>query len=218
MSCIAEFTVPPDAFPFGLTLLDNPDVRIEIDRIVPTDESALPFFWVWGSDPEGFLAAAEDEPGILETVLLEEVEDGGLFRAEWAPNAAIVKGFEQLDVTIVESEGTVEHWRFEVRTQDRSQFTHFQDVFDEQGIPISLTRINDLEETVDSDSPLVTPEQRETLVRAYREGYYESPRQVTQAELGASFDCSHRAISDRLRRGTRNLIASTLLSNSNGTT
>lgn len=46
MSFVAEFTMPPEALPFGETLKENPGTEIEVERIVPTQESALPFFWV----------------------------------------------------------------------------------------------------------------------------------------------------------------------------
>ena len=211
MSFVAEFTIPPDVLPFGDTLKAYPDMRIEVERIVPTHESALPFFWVWGHDPEIFMDAAETEPEVKETRLLESVENGGLFRAEWSPDATIIKGFKQLAVTIVESEGTSDRWRFEVRAQDRNTFREFQEIFQDQGVPISLTRLYDLAELVEGDRQTLTPKQRETLLQAYQTGYFDKPRKVTQSELGEQLGVSYRAISERLRRGTRNLIAATLL-------
>jgi len=211
MSFVAEFTIPPEAIPFGDTLVENPDMRIEVERIVPTAESALPFFWVWGSDPEHFMDAAENEEEIANTRMLEAVENGALFRAEWSPNATLVRGLSDLKATILESEGTAEQWRFEVRAQDRNAFIEFQEVFQKEGIPISLTRIYDLAELVEGDRQTLTPKQRETLIRAYREGYFDKPRKVSQEELGAELGVSYRSISERLRRGTRNLIVATLL-------
>lgn len=215
MSFVAEFTIPPEALPFGETLVANPDMRIEVERIVPTNETALPFFWVWGSEPRLFMDAAEKEPDVQETRVLERVEDGALFRAEWAPNAELLWGMERLDATILASEGTAEQWRFEVRAQDRDTFIKFQEIFHDQDVPISLVRLYDLAELVDGDRHTLTPDQRETLITAYREGYFDSPRDVTQQELGDRFDVSHRAISDRLRRGVRNLIAAALLPSAN---
>lgn len=63
---------------------------------------------------------------------------------------------------------------------------------------------------VESERP-VTPEQREVLVAAYEQGYFDQPRQVTQTELGQQFGISGRAVSNRLLRGTKNLISSNLL-------
>lgn len=211
MATVAEFTIPPEALPFGETLDKQPSMRIEVERIVPTVETALPFFWVWGAEPEIFMEAAEDEPDVQETRLLERVDSGALFRAEWSPDAEIVKGLKELGATILESEGTSERWRFEVRAQNREKFVEFQEVFQEQGVPINLIQVYDLAELVEGEDRSLTQEQRDTLIAAYQNGYFDKPRKVTQEELGEEFGISHRAISERLRRGTRNLIATSLL-------
>lgn len=211
MSLVAEFTIPPRALPVGETLVANPGTRIEIERIVPTQESALPFFWVWGEQPEEFMDEAEAEPNMAEVNLLERVTDGALFHAEWTPNAELIQGIKRLNATIIEATGTADHWRFEVRTAEQAAFREFQEIFEDHDIPVALEQLYDLAELVESESQVVTTEQRETLLTAYREGYFEKPRQTTQEELSEHFDVSSRAISDRLRRGTRNLIATTLL-------
>lgn len=211
MSFVAEFTIPSEVLPFGEALAENPGARIEVERIVPTQESALPFFWVWGQDPESFVEAAERDSEIVETRLLERVADGALYRAEWSPNAEVVRSIAQLDATIVSSGGTADRWRFEVRAQDHDSFVEFRKLFEAQGIPVSLERLYDLAELVEGDRQSLTPDQRATLIRAYQDGYYDKPRKTTQKELGEHFGVSARAISDRLRRGTRNLLASTLL-------
>lgn len=215
MVYIAEFTIPPEAFPFGETLVEMPGVEIQVDQIIPTDESALPFFWVRGVDPEDFMEYAEREPEVCDTRELEEVDEVALFRAEWTPNAAVIEGLKQLDITIVETVGTKDHWRFEVRSQDRETFSEFQDIFEQEGIPITLHRLYDLDDLIEDGHRSLTPEQRETLLRAYQDGYFDTPRRITQGELGDHFGVSRRAISERLRRGTRNLIGASLLPEGN---
>lgn len=212
MTYVAEFTIPPESFPFGETLVAMPGVEIEVDQIVPTDESALPFFWVRGCDPEEFLEAAEAEDDVEDTRALETVGETALFRARWKPSAGVIEGLQDLDATIVESVGTAESWRFEVRTADRAAFNRFRDVFEAEGIEVDLTRIYDLGDVVDGERNALTDDQRETLLAAYQAGYYETPRETTQAELGERFGITSRAVSDRLRRGTRNLIRGALLS------
>lgn len=211
MSIVAEFTMPARALPAGDALVERPNIRIELERIVPTRESALPFFWVWGPEPEAFMEEAGTDPNVAKVELLDVVENGALFRAEWTPDAALIRGIEQLDATIVQATGTADHWRFEVRTQERAAFKGFQEVFQDHGISVDLNRLYDLDELVDGDGQSLTPEQRETLLTAYREGYFDQPRKITQEELSEQFEVSGRAVSDRLRRGIRNLVATSLL-------
>lgn len=42
MSIVAEFTIPADALPGGDVLTDLPETVLELERIVPTAENALP--------------------------------------------------------------------------------------------------------------------------------------------------------------------------------
>lgn len=134
-----------------------------------------------------------------------------LVRAEWTPDVAVSQGIKELNATIIEAVGRSEGWRFQVHTQDRDGFVAFQNVFHEQGIEIELVRLFDLSDLVEQKQQSLTPEQRETLVAAYRKGYYDEPRRITQAELGEEFGISHRAVWERLRPGTRNLIGATLI-------
>jgi len=181
-----------------------------VDQIIPTNESALPFFWVHGCKPDEFMKYAKKEPEVEETRLLEQVDHVALFRAEWRPNADVIKGLKELDITIVEAVGTAEHWRFEVRTEDRDTFTAFRETFEAQGIPITLERLYSLDELLDGGYRNLSPKQRETLLTAQQRGYFEKPRRINQDDLAEEFDISRRAVSERLRRGTNNLISETL--------
>ena len=211
MTLVAEFTIPPEALPLGVLLTDRPETEIEVERIIPADETALPFFWAWGVEPECVLEYAEREPAFAAVHQLEEVRAGALYRAEWSPHADVVQGIQGLDGTIIESVGTSEQWRFEIRAQDRDSFIQFQEVFEAHGISVTLTGLSDLADRIEADGRDLTPIQRETLMTAYREGYFEQPRETTQEELSEQFGISSRAVSDRFRRGIRNLIAETLL-------
>lgn len=210
MSHVAEFTVPPESFPFGRSLVELRNVEIEVDQIIPTDESALPFFWVRGCEPAAFMEYAEREAAVRDTRKLEQVGQVALFRAEWRPDAELVAALRSLDVTLVRAVGTADHWLFEVRTEDVDTFNRFREAFEAQGVPVTLERLFDLEEVLEGDRRSLTDEQRETLVTALEEGYWDKPRGVTQADLAELFDVSRRAVAERLRRGTRNLVAESL--------
>lgn len=210
MAIVAEFTIPPDAIPGGSTLESLPDVRIELERVVPTDDAVLPYFWVFGARSEEFLEHARDEPGIVDLRTLTELPNGALFEAEWRPDEAVIEGIKQLRATIMDARATADGWEFQVRAAGRERLLGFQRVFTDQGIPVELDRIYNLAEVAETKRPL-TADQQETLVVAYREGYFDEPRRATQADLAQRFDVSRRAVSNRLRRGTRNLVAATLV-------
>lgn len=209
MALVAEFTIPATALPGADALAEMPDARLELERIVPTNETALPFFWLWGGDPETFRDRFVREEEIADLRLLERVDGGALFRAQWTPEATIVRAIERLDATVVEATGREDTWCFEVRAPDRERFAEFQRVFDEEGVPVRLHCLMNLTEATRASHSL-TPTQRKTLLAAYRKGYFDEPRRISQAELGEQFGVSGRAVAKRLRRGTRNLIGSTI--------
>lgn len=210
MAIVAEFTIPPEAIPGGKTLTVMPDVRIELERIVPADQSALPFFWMFGGDTDAFIAEVESEAEIEEIRLLADIGHAALFEATWTPDAGVIQGIRTLHATIMVATGTSDEWYFQVRAENRERLLEFQQIFSNQDIPIQLERIYDLSEIVETERPL-TDEQRETLIVAYEMGYFDQPRRVTQAELGEHFGISSQAVANRLQRGTRNLIRKSLL-------
>lgn len=214
MSIVADFLIPPEAVPSGETLTEFPGATIQLERIVPTEERALPFFWVFDADPEAVLEHLRTEGEIAAVDMLAETDDGALFKAEWEAEAEVIEGIRALRATILEATGTTGGWLFQVRAEDRERLATFQRIFTDQGIPVEVRRIYNFAELVETGRS-VTPEQRETLVAAYERGYFDQPRGITQEELGAEFDISGRAVSNRLRRGTRNLVASTLLEPTN---
>ena len=57
----------------------------------------------------------------------------------------------------------------------------------------------------------LTEQQYDTLTRAVEQGYYDVPREMNAKELADELDISHQALSERFRRGTKNLVNSTLL-------
>lgn len=218
MSIVAEFTIPVDALPGGDVLTEFPETVLELERIVPTAENALPFLWVWSDAVDTFIQHAQTEDEIAGIEVLETVEQGALVRATWTPQADLVHGIEALNATILEAEATAEEWFFRIRTDDRDAVTTFQEIFTAHDIPVTLDRVYDLSKLAAGEQYGLTSDQRETLITAYEKGYYEKPRQTTQQELGDEFNITSRAVSDRLRRGTANLITNTLLSAASPTT
>ena len=211
MSTIAEFSIPPDALPGGDLLAEMPNTVVELERIIPTEENALPFFWVWSDDVSTFMDSARNDDEIEDITVLDEVEYGALVRATWTPEADLIHAIKALQATILEARATAEEWTFRIRAERQEGIATFRDVFSAHDIPVTLNRLYDLSELVDDDRNVVTDEQRETLLAAYEKGYYERPREVDQQELGRQFDITSRAVSDRLRRGTASLVEEVLL-------
>lgn len=73
-------------------------------------------------------------------------------------------------------------------------------------------RVRSVRERVVASSPLasLTPKQRETLDAAWREGWYDRPRRVSQAALARRLGVSRPALTERLARAEANVVRALL--------
>lgn len=210
MSVVAEFAIPAEAVPGGETLAALPAATVRLERVVPSDEAVHPLFWMTGVEVERFLGEMRAEDGITDVQRLVRLDDATLFRATWVPDVAVIEGIETLRATILDAVGTADGWVFRVIAEERERLQAFQRIFAEQDIPVELRRITEFSEDAGEDSRLTT-EQRRALLAAYEMGYYDQSRDVTREDLGDRLGITGRAASKRLRRGTSNLIESTLV-------
>jgi predicted DNA binding protein len=209
MSTRIEFTVPASACALGRALAGEPGARLELDRIVPTDDTIMPFFWVWNRDPEAFAAVARGEPSIDEISVVESVEDGTLFAARWNHEAAgTLFAIARSGGVLLEAGATSEQWRFEVRFDDRGATSAFRTFCTDRGVPLSIDRVTTAISRGE-DGYGLTAEQREALAVAYQRGYFEEPRRATLTDVASEIGISPRALAGRLRRGQARLLERT---------
>lgn len=208
MTGLAEFTLAAGDFPLGRLFETRPDARLDLDRLVPSGDTVMPYFWV--ESDAGDMAAVEAAfaglPELRSITLMEDLGDRGLFRAEWNPEfMGIMAAVEATGVTVVSASGTRDGWLFELRSEDPEAFTAFQRYCDDHDIKVTLARLQrltDAETTTDG----LTAEQREALVLAYVEGYYDTPRRTDLDDLADRVGITRQAFAARLRRAYRNLV------------
>lgn len=214
MTAIAEFTLPPTAFPLGRIFEEYPTVRLRLDCVVPTHDTMLPYFWL--DAPDGgvtdILRSVETYEEIQSVELLDNSEERALFQIEWDPNYFGLMGvLARIEVTVLSASGSTHGWLFELRAADRSAFTSFQQECQRRDIPVSLAQISSLSELSVGTVHCLTPEQRAALELAYLEGYYDDPRETNLESLAEQLDISRQALAARLRRGYRALIEQGIL-------
>ncbi|RDI71359.1 helix-turn-helix domain-containing protein [Halopelagius longus] len=214
MTSIADFLMPAAAFPLGRVFEERPEVRLELDRVVPNADTVMPFFWVHypGDEMEDILAVFDDLPELRSVVLMEDLGDKGLFRAEWDPDyMGIMGAIAATDVTVVSASGAESGWTFELRARSAESFSQFQRYCDDHEIPVRLTRLSRLTETTTGSGYDLTEEQYEALVLAFERGYYDEPRRTNLEELASELGISRPSLSARLKRGYRNLLTATIV-------
>lgn len=211
MATIAEFTIPAADFPLGNIFETLPDVTIEIERVVPTGRAILPYFWVRNVPVERVQQTLELQGALESFTVVDTLDSQGLIRADWnADVEGVLTGIIDAGLTLLSATGTEEEWRFEFRAEDTDRISRFQQYCTDHDIDAELVRLYDVGETGSIGQYSITPEQREALLLAYEEGYYQFPRQTDLETLAEEFNITRQSFADRLRRGHRNLIGETV--------
>ena len=206
MTVIAEYVFPPDALPLGEGVEVPRGTRIELERVVPTAQGPLPYVWVEGSDPEGFVASLREGPVVEAVDVLDRHDSVVLLRVRWTGAESVVEWLARTDAALLDLSGDAEEWLLRFRT-GYDVVEAFDAYCRERGVPFELRRLYEPSDGAAVLGPRVTATQRETLRLAYEGGYYEEPRGTTLAELATELGVGERAVSRRLRRGLRSLLA-----------
>ena len=186
-------------------------MTVELERIVPRKGVIIPYFWVRGVDIDDVEAAFATHPGVKAIRSIDSVDDEYLLRVEWDPEyEGILSTLGETEIPLITAIGTNDQWTFEVRGDRRSDIATFQQRCRERDIPVTLTALHALTPVETATETALTDPQLEALVLAYDRGYFNSPRDVTMAELGEELGISQQAIASRLRRGIRQILGQTL--------
>lgn len=208
----AEFIIPTDDFPLGNIFEELPDARVELERLIPTNDGVLPYIWVWNQNPERVLELLESQPAIVSAELVDNVVDGSLFRAKWdTDQKGVLTAIVESGITLLTAEGTSKNWVFKFRAEGPAQISEYHQYCREQGIETALSRLQSLSEIGTGSQYNLTQAQQEALILVFNEGYYNNPRETTLEELAEKLGITRTSLSARLQRGYRNLIGNTLI-------
>lgn len=212
MSVVTAFTVPADDFLLGWTLENAPEMQIEIERVAVEDEEVTPYFWAAGDDFEALDAALDDDPTVGRVVTLEDHGDQRLYQVGWERNSrSLVYAVSEVDATILQATTEGTDWSVELLFPDDEALSAFQDYAAAHDLSFELEWLHDSAHPEAFGQYGVTDEQREALVTAYREGYFEVPGETSLGELADHLGISKNAASARLHRGYANLVGNTLV-------
>ncbi|WP_227375723.1 helix-turn-helix domain-containing protein [Haladaptatus halobius] len=211
MAVIGDFTVPAESFALDTALADAPDMIVRADRLAShSTEDVLPFLWASKGDFETFREALRNDSTVESATVAAERNESVLYKLKW--NQSFIDLIDEMinqHAAIVEADARNGNWRLKLRFTKEGQVTLFQKHFADKGITFEVNRLYRPDAPRQREYDL-TPEQRDTLVTALDEGYFEVPRDISIEELADEFGLSANAISQRIRRGSANLIRNTL--------
>jgi predicted DNA binding protein len=205
MATITDLTLAGDSFALGALLTNNPEMHVEIERLVPLGDRLLPFFWVSNGSTEHIEAELVAQDIVESVERLTTVDDRHLYQVTWTPEVnGLVDALMQTDGAILEGKGITGQWELRLRFPDRDALHEFNDICMEKDISLEVNGIYNPHTPAIEDR--LTQTQWQTLVTAYELGYFEVPRTATLTDLGDHFGVSEQAISQRLRRAMNTVV------------
>ena len=204
MATVAEFRLPAEVFVLGRLFERYPDAVVEIERVVPTGDTVLPYVWLDGVDGDDAAAALEDAPGLQSVEVIDTVNGSSLLRCRYASEDGGVRAIAAADVTLLSAVGDADGWTIQVRGDSPTDVSAFHQACTDADLGPSLVELHDLTEA--GGAPSLTDSQREALVLADEMGYFDDERRVTLDDIADELGISRQALSNRLRRGYRTLI------------
>lgn len=213
MSVIAEFSIPAEDFVLGRALRETEGLAVELEKMIPTGNATIPYFWVTGEGNEAFDRVLEREPELTSFKVVDEIDDRVLYRAKWDTSRnTFVQAIDEHDAVLQEAGGDAEAWEFQLRFPDSHQLPEFHTACQDRGIDLRVESLyNPIEPNVVHTREL-TEAQRNLIEHAYDAGYFEVPRRTTLVEIAEELDISDQSVNERLRRGLSGLIGATLKS------
>ncbi|WP_415381270.1 helix-turn-helix domain-containing protein [Halosimplex sp. TS25] len=212
MAIEASFTVKQADFPLSAVFEQLTDVTIELDRIVPTGEAVIPYFWISADDTDKLTTDLSSDIGIEQVKVIDKLEKQMFVRIDWnLTHESILTAIINTDITLLSGIGKEKQWTFEVRASEQQDLSDFQTYCKDHDIPIELTELHAISSLRSDREYDLTDGQRDALVMAYSSGYFDSPRDATQDDLADELGITRQAVSSRLQRGMRRLVASTLI-------
>ena len=222
MSVLAEFHIPASEFVLADTLTASTDMRIEIKRVVGGESYVTPYFWVFGRDFDAFEESLRTDAMVREVLTLEEQhgepgqkegEGERFYRVTWDMTVpTLISAVSDAKATVLEAvSADGEHWEVKVLFPDEDAISTFHEYCVTHDFSFEPRRVYRPENPKKQGEYGVTKEQQEALEAAYHQGYFNVPRDHTLTEVAESLDISRNALSARLRRGQRNILANTLI-------
>jgi predicted DNA binding protein len=212
MAAIAQFALEPEAVPLYRLFDTNPEATIELERVVPLQNRVIPYFWISDVNSTTFDDGFDSDREIARLKVVDELGSRVLVRVEWTEDHnGLSRAIEHSEVTLLSAVGTADGWQIEVQGDDRASISRFHDMCAERGVPARLVTLHRLTPETDPNRSELSSPQREALLFAYEQGYYDSPRTTHLSDIAEHFGISRQAVSNRLKRGTRHLIESVLL-------
>jgi len=171
----------------------------------------MPLVWGSGADQGALTDALAEDPSVDEVSVCTRIHEASLYRLSWTTRVPVVTGLLVASRgAILDARAQEATWTFRLLFPRRDAVAAIVESCDRYGVDARIERIYPMTESSRTGQSDLTEQQLQTVEIALERGYYDVPRQTTLTELAEELDVSHQALSERLRRGHRRLVETTL--------
>lgn len=184
--------------------------ELEYQTIAPPETYYL-FFKAYGGDFDRFESLIEDDPTVSEPSV---IVDGGEFRVYrmrlTSAERLVLPKAAEMGIRVLHARSGDGGWIATLQVPAMDAFHRFRQFCAEKDVRFSTRRLYYADDEDSRGAFGLTPKQRETLLMAYRRGYFNDPRDASVEDLGTLLGVSTSAVSGRIRRGMRSLVENTI--------
>lgn len=193
-----------------LERLDEIDISVISQGNTNPGSTVFPFLIEY-DDQARLEAALVEDPTVEEYDLVGWTDDKGIYYIEHTDRTKLISTVvTEVNGFLVHTETRSGGWIVRLLLPDRAALNAVWEYANEVGMQLDIIEIHANGEMTAGVSYGLTDEQETALRLAYERGYFSEPRDISLAEVAEEMGLSSTAMSGRLRRGMRNLVAATI--------
>lgn len=208
MTVVARIAIDAEDFIIG-QVLSHTSTRIKLTQLVPINDALTPYFWKeTNGDTGAFEQAVRADDRVKSLTDLDGRVDARLYHIEWDGEInGVLSALQTHDILVEEAESSSsgDRWLFHLRARDQRDLSGFQQACFDHGVALDVQRVrhNPINTVSDGIGRGLTEKQRNALLLALREGYFDVPRGTTQSELADELGVSRQSLARLLKRAQR---------------
>ncbi|WP_254544613.1 bacterio-opsin activator domain-containing protein [Halomarina pelagica] len=196
MITITEISVPAESFTLGQLFTAEPDIVIELERLVPLrEDEIIPQLRISGADSDAITRILDEASAVEKVETLIDIDGRILCELRWNSSInGLLQALLDADARILAARGSAEKWEFQLQFKNHGDLAIFRNGIRKNDIPLTLRSITN--PTAIENEELLTAEQSDALITAFDEGYFEIPRDIEQAELAVLLGISGNSLAE----------------------
>lgn len=211
MGFIAEIHLSHEELFLQPTIAADNEVTFRHEYGMGDGSAMAVFVSALGELTNGFDAQLDQDPTIEHPKQIVAFEDRTVYRLDAnTERIPLPRVFVDVDGYVVDAQSNNSGWVVRAHLPSRDAITTVREYFRSREIDFQVIRLFNADAIDRMELAGLTEKQRDLLLSALYNGYYDIPRRASQEDLANQFEVSTSAISKQLRRAVSQLVVSSL--------